>query len=142
MGLAFEVACEEIPADLETPVSVFMKTAEGEYSYLLESVEGGERVARYSIIGFDPLIIFRAKGDSVEIEGGGEKRWMRGNPLDALEHLMSSLRVGPLPAEPRFFGGAVGYFGYDLVRHLERFRSWPLTTSGCPTAILSSRERC
>lgn len=147
MGLAFEAfgggslggilfplraVWEEIPADLETPVSVYKKTAGRGYSYLLESVDGGERVARYSIIGFDPLLIFRAKGDAVKIEGGGGNLHKSGDPLEALKQLISGLQVGPLPAEPRFFGGAVGYFGYDLVRHFERLPGLAADDLGLP----------
>ncbi|HHW39913.1 MAG TPA: anthranilate synthase component I [Syntrophomonadaceae bacterium] len=131
-GCNIKAVWEEVPADLETPISVFKKTAAGEYTYLLESVEGGERIARYSIIGFDPLVIFRAKGDAVEIEDAGGKRTVRGDPLGALKELMSGLRVGPLPGEPRFFGGAVGYFGYDLVRHFERIPELATDDLGLP----------
>ena len=111
---------EEMVVDLETPISIFKKTAFGDYTFLLESVEGGEQLARYSFMGFDPLVVFRARGTTITIEAGGHTTVENGAPLNRLRELMADLRVGPVPDEPRFFGGAVGYFGYDLVRHFER----------------------
>jgi anthranilate synthase component 1 len=110
---------EEIMVDLETPISIFKKTATGDHAFLLESVEGGEQLARYSFMGFDPLVIFHARGTTITIESEGHTTVEDGNPLNRLRELMADLRVGPTPDEPRFFGGAVGYFGYDLVRHFE-----------------------
>jgi anthranilate synthase component 1 len=117
---------EELLVDLETPISIFMKAAAGDYTYLLESVEGGEQLARYSFMGFDPLVVFQARGTTITIETGGRTTVEDGVPLKRLWEMMADLRVGPVPDEPRFFGGAVGYFGYDLVRHYERL---PETTA-------------
>ena len=117
---------EELLVDLETPISIFMKAAAGDYTYLLESVEGGEQLARYSFLGFDPLVVFQARGSTITIEAGGFTTVEDGAPLQRLQEVMADLRVGPVPDEPRFFGGAVGYFGYDLVRHYERL---PETTA-------------
>jgi len=111
---------DELVVDLDTPISIFMKAAAGPYTYLLESVEGGEQLARYSFIGFEPLLIYQAKGRQITIERDGQKILEEGEPLARLHQLLDSLQVGPVPDEPRFFGGAVGYFGYDLVRHYER----------------------
>lgn len=111
---------EELVADLETPISIYKKVVTGDYTYLLESVEGGEQVARYSFIGFDPLLVFKAKGQTIELEEEGRRRAETGEPLKRLRELVDGLQVGPTPAQPRFFGGAVGYFGYDLVRGFER----------------------
>lgn len=111
---------EELPLDLETPVSLFQKVVTGDYAYLLESVTGGEQVARYSFIGFDPFLVLRAKGERMEITGDNYRSEERGEPLRKLRELQASLKVAPLPGQPRFFGGAVGYMGYDLVRHFER----------------------
>jgi anthranilate synthase component 1 len=111
---------EEMVVDLETPISIFMKAAAGNYTYLLESVDGGEQLARYSFMGFDPLLIYQARGTTITIESGGSRTVETGSPLDRLRALMDELQVRPVPDEPRFFGGAVGYFGYDLVRHYER----------------------
>jgi len=111
---------EELLVDLETPISIFMKAVAGDHTYLLESVEGGEQLARYSFLGFDPLVVFQARGTTITIEAGGHTTVEDGSPLKRLREMMADLRVGPVPDEPRFFGGAVGYFGYDLVRHYER----------------------
>lgn len=111
----------EILADLDTPVSAFLKLLHGEHAFLLESVEGGEKWGRYSFIGCDPSIIFRSKDDRVEIFEDGQ--WVVetvANPLHRLRALMRRYRPVPDPELPRFFGGAVGYFGYDGVRFFER----------------------
>jgi len=123
---------EELLVDLETPISIFIKAAAGDYAYLLESVEGGEQLARYSFIGFDPLAVFQARGTAITIEAGGRTTVEDGLPLTRLRGLMAHLRVGPVPDEPRFFGGAVGYFGYDLVRHYERLPETTIDDLGLP----------
>jgi anthranilate synthase component 1 len=101
----------EITADLETPVSAYLKTARGAYSFLLESVEGGEHLARYSFIGTEPLDAIRTgKG-----EPEGEV-----DPLIPLKNRMESIRYAPVDGLPeRFHGGAVGYISYDAVRYFE-----------------------
>ena len=113
----------EFHADLETPVSAYLKVA-GRFPtdhFLLESVEGGEKWARYSFIGFDPHVRFRADGDVVTVQDMGktDTRPAAGDPLGALEDLLSRMRYRPAPGLPRLSGGAVGYIGYDYVRHLE-----------------------
>src|SRR5215471_15799684 len=103
----------EIMADLLTPVSAFLKIAEhSDYAFLLESVEGGEHVGRYSFLGKDPFLILRARDGKTTIERGG-KVTDAGKPFaDALRGLMADFR-SPFVAElPRFTGGAVGFFGY------------------------------
>lgn len=109
----------DVAVDLETPISIFKKVAQGEYSYLLESVEGGEQVARYSFIGFDPFLIYKAWGEQLEVTAHGQRRQLTGDPLGYLQEMMADLKAAPLPGEQRFQGGAVGYFGYDMVRHFE-----------------------
>jgi anthranilate synthase component 1 len=114
----------EILADLETPVSAFLKLSRGDFAFLLESVEGGEHVARYSFLGFQPLLLFRSKGDVVLIEQGGSLQVHRlrsgEDPLHVLKRLMAQFRFVAVPDLPRFCGGLVGYLGYDLVRFFER----------------------
>ncbi|MBM3138744.1 MAG: anthranilate synthase component I [Chloroflexi bacterium] len=96
----------EVRADLETPVSAFLKVARGPYSYLLESVEGGERMGRYSFIGTEPYrVLSREHAD--------------GDPLVEIERELSRFRPVPVPGLPRFHGGAVGYLGYEVVTHFE-----------------------
>ncbi len=110
----------EILADLETPVSAFLKIDHGKYSYLLESVEGGERIAQYSFLGVDPSVIFRSKGTTVEISRDGNVCTFESeDPLDSLRDLMASYELVDDPNLPRFHGGAVGYVGYDMVRFIE-----------------------
>jgi anthranilate synthase component I len=102
----------EVPADLETPVSAYLKVARGRYSFLLESVEGGERLARYSFIGTEPYRILRT-GEGVGGDGTRE------DPLLAVENEISRFRPVTVPGLPRFTGGAVGYLSYELVRYFE-----------------------
>ncbi len=99
----------EVAADLETPVSAYLKVREGRHSFLLESVEGGERLARYSFIGTTPYRVIRT--------GRGER--YEGDPLAVLEEELSALRAVELPGLPRLTGGAVGYLGYEAIRHFE-----------------------
>ena len=114
----------ELPADLETPVSVFMKLRAGQKgpSFLLESVEKGEQLGRYSFIGVHAPMSAVSYGDKTIIGGAGgamlEERI--GDPLEVVSELMADRRPNRLPGLPRFTGGAVGYFGYDLVRFMER----------------------
>ncbi len=114
----------DILADLETPVSAFLKLAQGDFAFLLESVEGGENVARYSFLGTQPLLLFRSKGDTVLMEREGSLKVHRlrdgEDPLHALKGVMGQFQLVPVPDLPRFCGGFVGYLGYDMVRFFER----------------------
>jgi anthranilate synthase component 1 len=109
----FVPVCKEIVADLFTPVSAFLKIAEhADYAFLLESVEGGEHVGRYSFLGKDPFLILRARGDTTTIERAGQVE-ESGEPFMAtLRRLMADFRSPLVPELPRFTGGAVGYLGY------------------------------
>jgi len=111
----------EILADLETPVSAFLKIDEGEYSYLLESVEGGEKWARYCFLGSKPSVVFKSKGDKIYVTRNGvvKEEKVDGNPLNSIKKLMSDYKPVKVEGLPRFFGGAVGYIGYDMVRFFE-----------------------
>ena len=111
----------EIVADLDTPVSALLKLLQGEHAFLLESVEGGEKWGRYSFLGSEPSIIFRSKDHNVDIYENGEWHHETAeNPLDRLRKLMSRYEPVADPELPRFFGGAIGYFGYDGVQFFER----------------------
>jgi anthranilate synthase component I len=112
----------EILADMDTPVSAYKKMGANAYSFLLESIEGGEKWARYSFIGFDPALIFRSKGKTVQlIKNGSVIRTVESAyPLDVLKELMQDYRPVEVPGLPRFIGGAVGYLSYDAVRFIER----------------------
>jgi anthranilate synthase component 1 len=112
-------------ADLETPVSVYMKLAQiGEFSFLLESVEGGEQVGRYSFLGVNPKGVVAFKGDTVTRTLHGQittRRLSPGeDPLHALKAEFERVKPVHLEGLPRLVGGAVGYIGYDVVRYFER----------------------
>jgi len=114
----------ELPADLETPVSVYLKLREGTDgpSFLLESVEKGEQVGRYSFIGVHPPMTVTAQGERVTIGGVGGTvlETQEGDPMAVLQELLASRKAVKVPGLPVFTGGVVGYFGYDLVRFIER----------------------
>ncbi len=112
----------EILGDLETPVSAFLRFMDSDYAYLLESVEGGEKWARYSFLGADPKVIFRSRGKRAEIIRGSRADVVEGfdDALYALRDLMNEYRPVEIEGLPRFIGGAVGYISYDMVRYFER----------------------
>ncbi|MGE5892718.1 MAG: anthranilate synthase component I [bacterium] len=113
---------KEVLADMETPVSAFRKIDDGNYSFLLESVEGGEKWARYSFLGSRPSLIVRSFGRNVEIIRGRKKeiRTFAHDPLEVLKDILSAYRPVPNPSLPRFYGGGVGFMGYDIVQFFER----------------------
>ncbi|MBN1823718.1 MAG: anthranilate synthase component I [Endomicrobiales bacterium] len=122
-------------ADVETPVSAFLKIAgDRPYSYLLESVEGGERWGRYSFIAWAPKKVFKSSGNKVAVFSPGEKeKWMEtASPLLALKELMSEYVPVQIEGLPRFWGGAVGYVSYDMVRFFEELPDKPKDTLGLP----------
>ena len=114
-----------IVADLETPLTLFAKVAALDpHAFLFESMEGGEKWGRYSFIGLDPLVTFTSNRDQVCIEypglaDSGEQR-AGVNPIQELRQLLASFKVLDSPGLPRFYGGAVGFLGYDMVRFMER----------------------
>ena len=110
----FVPVCKEVVADLLTPVSAFLKVAEhSDYAFLLESVEGGERVARYSFLGKDPFLVLRSRAGRTLTERAGSVETSDEPFVSALRRVMSGLPAPYVPGLPRFTGGAVGYFGYD-----------------------------
>ena len=116
----------EIDGDLETPVSAYLKIAKPPYSFLLESVEGGERVARYSFIGTEPTAVFKTGATE---EGGSI------DPLLPVEEALSAMKAIPVPNLPRFTGGAVGYISYDAVQHFEKLPSPESDPLGLPESV-------
>jgi anthranilate synthase component I len=112
----------EVSGDLETPVSAFMKIDDKNNSFLLESVEGGERWARHSFLGSDPRILIRSKGDTAEVIEGVNRKTIPGisDPTRLIGKIMSRFRPVEVPGLPTFFGGAVGFLSYDVVRDFER----------------------
>jgi anthranilate synthase component 1 len=117
----------EILADIETPVSVLKKLQQKDHVYLLESVEGGEKWGRYSFIGTDAGVVFKVRGPNVIIEEKGRlsTREHKGDPLNAMRELLNRYKPVATPGLPRFFGGAVGYLGYDMVRYFEKLPDAP-----------------
>jgi anthranilate synthase component 1 len=116
----FVPVCKEIVADLLTPVSAFLKIAEhADYAFLLESVEGGEHVGRYSFLGKDPFLILRARGNRTIMDSGGVTTESDRPLIETLRGLMADFRSPFVPDLPRFTGGAVGYFGYGAASWFE-----------------------
>ena len=116
--------CREIMADLETPVSAYLKIARGDYSFLLESVEGGEQLARYSFLGTEPSLILKTGRD---------------NPVDPLlpiEKALGRFQLVPTSGLPRFHGGMVGYLGYEVARYFERLPSPDPDPLGLPESVM------
>ncbi|WP_217450771.1 anthranilate synthase component I [Vogesella oryzae] len=111
----------ELFADLDTPLSVYLKLANQPYSYLLESVVGGERFGRYSFIGLPATTRLRVQGPSVQVEYGDKViERHEGDPLGFISGFMQRFNTPPIAGLPRFTGGLVGYFGYDTVRYVEK----------------------
>jgi len=132
-------------ADLDTPVSTYLKLARGPYSYLLESAQGGgEKWGRYSIIGLPARTLLRVVGNTITIETGGAvvETVTTEDPLTFIESFQSRFKVAPLPNLPRFYGGLVGYFGYDTVRYTEKRLkdTAPPDTLGTPDILLMVSE--
>ena len=111
----------EVMADLETPLSAYLKVASGPYSYLFESVQGGEKWGRYSILGLPCRTVVRAHDDriTVEVDGCVTETHEVADALEFVEQFKARYRAPELPNLPRFHGGLVGYFGYDCVRYVE-----------------------
>ena len=116
--------CRDIQADLETPVSAYLKIARGNYSFLLESVEGGERLARYSFIGTEPSLVLRTEKDNPD------------DPLNLVEKEFAQLRPVSIADLPRFHGGMVGYLSYEVARHFERLPCPDQDPQGLPESVL------
>ncbi len=110
----------EVLADTETPVSVLIKLHSKSHAFLLESVEGGEKWGRYTFLGSDPNVIFRVRGEDVLIQKNGniERHKHGGDPLKFLKGLMERYRPVPVEGLPRFYGGAVGFLRYHIVRYI------------------------
>ena len=125
---------KELLADMLTPVSAFMRVDTGDYSFLLESVQGGEKWARYSFLGAAPSVIVRTSGDTgyIQRDGKVEERRIDGDPLSFLKEVMEAYAPVEVEGLPRFFGGAVGYVGYDVVSFFENIAMDVKPGLGCP----------
>ncbi|RKY31552.1 MAG: anthranilate synthase component I [Candidatus Omnitrophota bacterium] len=123
---------KDVSADLDTPVSTFLKIKKNDYAFLLESVEGQEKIARYSLMGSNPNLIFRSKANNIELIYADRKkrgsapvknreRFIgRTDPLSELRKVMNYFKPAVVNGLPRFFGGFVGYVSYDMVRFFEK----------------------
>jgi len=134
--------CREILADLETPVSAFLKIHRGPYGFLLESVEGGEKWGRYSFLGTEPARVVRTRGRTLEIEtpGAAPVRQTVDDPFEAVRRLLAEYRPVAVPGLPRFAGGAVGHLAYDMVRTFERLPARAPDDLGLPDTCLLLAE--
>lgn len=124
----------EMAGDLETPISLFMKLGQGKNSYILESVEGGQRWARYSYIGRNPFLIVTAKGNTVSVTDPSVSitTHISGDALEIIEDLMGRYKIAQAENMPDFVGGAVGYFAYDVARSHEKQESSQIDTLNMP----------
>jgi len=131
----------EVLADLDTPLSSYLKLARGPYSYLFESVQGGEKWGRYSMIGLPARTILKAFGDQIQIERDGElvETHECADALTFVEEFKARYRAPELPGLPRFTGGLVGYFAYDCARYVEPHlkATTPKDVIGTPDILLS-----
>ncbi|MCE2441125.1 MAG: chorismate-binding protein, partial [Candidatus Latescibacteria bacterium] len=129
----------EILGDTETPVSAYLKLRPGSpYSFLFESVEGGEKIGRYSFLGVEPFLAFRSWKSRIEIEDlkQGDVRSYEGSPIAELRRLLGEYRSAQLEGLPRFTGGAVGYVAYDAIRLVENIPDRTHDDHGLPDVEL------
>ena len=135
----------EISADLETPVSLYLKLRGDGTSFLLESVEGGERIARYSFIGVQPRAEYILRDEEIEIkdEHGLRTIHVEGDPTRFLQNEMDRFPAVRVPNAPRFTGGLVGFLGFESVRFFEpTLKSRMKRASTSPAAPLRQRSEC
>ena len=129
----------EVVLDADTPVAALAKVARPPFAFLLESLVGGERWARYTFLGTEPREVWRYRGSQIERWTRGSGWAAAGETADPIGHLAQQLRALPgveVPGLPRFTGGAVGYVGYDVVRTIERLPRPPADTLGLPDAVM------
>ena len=129
----------ELSADMDTPVSVFLKLKQEPPTFLLESVEGGEKLGRYSFIGVGHNLILKASGNRAIIHRNGDRQKVHleegRDCLNLVQELLAQRQVVKVPSLPRFFGGAVGYMSYDMVRHFEKLPECPHDELGLPECV-------
>lgn len=132
----------ELLADMETPVGVFRKLgAASPYSFLLESVEGGERLGRYSFMGVDPALVLRVQGNQQELIGSRHRVRIQPTPIETLREILSQYQAPPSdPNLPPFTGGAVGFMAYDTVRYYENIPDQQPDQLGLPDCVIMVAE--
>src|SRR6267378_3240098 len=129
----------EVITDADTPVAAFAKIARPPFAFLLESLVGGERWARYTFLGTEPREAWRYRGTHIDLWTPATGWAPAGETQEPIAHLADRMRALPsvaVPGLPRFTGGAVGYLGYDVVRSIERLPNAPPDTLGVPDAIV------
>src|SRR5438477_335378 len=133
---------KSVTADLLTPVSAFLAVADDEPgAFLLESVEGGEKIGRYTFLGVRPYLRVSSRGSGTRIERGDKREQRQGNIFETLRELLAERQMAPLPGLPPFAGGAVGFFGYDAVRQLEPVATLARQDVQIPDCILMFFDR-
>src|SRR5438270_6858433 len=133
---------KSVSADLLTPVSAFLAIAEGEsHAFLLESVERGEQIGRYTFLGARPYMLVKASDGAVEIRRGRRREVVHEDVFQVLKRLLREHRPASVPGLPPFLGGAVGYFSYDVVRQLERIGDLAKDDLHLPNAELMFFDR-
>jgi anthranilate synthase component I len=134
-----------LPADLDTPLSIYLKLANAPYSYLLESVVGGERFGRYSVIGLPSRELIRVRGSTVTVERDGQiiEDLESTDPLAFVHDYQTRFRAAPHPDLPRYHGGLAGYFAYDTVRYIEKrlAKGHKPDPAGTPDILLMLSDR-
>ncbi|QSA96383.1 anthranilate synthase component I [Methylococcus sp. EFPC2] len=133
----------QVLADLDTPLSAYLKLADGPYSYLFESVHGGEQWGRYSIIGLPCRTVLKVRGQAISIERDGQpaETLAVDNPLSWIENYSAGFKAPEIPGLPRFTGGLVGYFGYETMAYIEpRLKTEKPDPIGAPDILLMVSE--
>jgi len=131
----------EMEGDMDTPITLFKKLCNQPNSYLLESVEGGNKWGRYSYIGRNPFMIIKSYGGKVHITKGDKSSYQTGNPLKIVKTLMAQYATAPLDHLPDFIGGAVGSIGYDFIRNNDHLSDTYLDDLNMPDIhLLLSKE--
>jgi anthranilate synthase component 1 len=133
---------KSVSADLLTPVSAFLAIAEREpYAFMLESVEGGEKIGRHTFLGVRPYMRMQAEGDQIQLLRGKRHEHKQGSPFQTLRELLHQHQPAKIPGLPPFIGGAVGFFAYDAVRQLESIPATARTGIEIPDAALMFYDR-
>jgi len=133
---------KSVTADLQTPVSAFLAIAGRERrAFLLESVEGGEKIGRYTFLGARPYMVVTARGRQITIERGRERRRFEGSVFEVLRDLLGQHRPAHVEGLPPFTSGAVGFFAYDVVRQLEKLPSKARVDTRVPDCVMMFFDR-
>ena len=141
-GATLVPVTESVPADLQTPVTAFLNVAADEkQAFLLESVEGGEKVARYTFLGARPYMVITSRGAEVVIQRGGRRERRQASIFSVLKEILAKHHPAQLEGLPPFTAGAVGFFAYDVVRQLERIPSLAKADSDVPDCVMMLFDR-